>query len=53
MPHYAGSGSLLLLNVRGNRLEGSAKEVEECYSLVQLDISHNSFTGSLPVSQRW
>lgn len=45
--------SLLLLSVRGNLLEGSAREVEDCSRLVQLDISSNAFSGSLPASSKW
>ena len=36
--HAADNSSLLLLNVRGNKLEGDAKGVETCGNLVQLDI---------------
>jgi hypothetical protein len=41
----AGNSSLLLLNVRGNKLEGNPQGVEECGNLVQLDISQNRFSG--------
>lgn len=43
----------MLLNVRGNKLEGDAKGVEACGNLVQLDISQNRFSGSLPASIDW
>lgn len=49
----ADGSSLLVLNVRSNRLEGPAKEVEECTKLVQLDLSSNMLTGSLPASPKW
>jgi Leucine-rich repeat (LRR) protein len=49
----AGTSSLLLLNVRGNLLTGSPKEVEQCTELVQLDLSGNKFTGSLPATTEW
>jgi hypothetical protein len=51
--HAADNSSLLLLNVRGNKLEGNAKGVETCGNLVQLDISQNRFSGSLPASIDW
>lgn len=47
------NSSLLLLNLRGNKLEGGASVVEDCGNLVQLDISQNSFTGRLPSSTDW
>jgi hypothetical protein len=47
------NSTLLLLNVRGNRLDGDARGVEGCGGLVQLDISQNRFSGSLPVSMDW
>lgn len=49
----ADGSSLLVLNVRGNRLEGPAHEVEDCTKLVQLDLSSNMLTGSLPASTKW
>lgn len=50
---FADNSSLLLLNVRGNKLEGDARGVKECGNLVQLDISQNRFSGSLPASTEW
>lgn len=47
------NSSLLVLNLRGNKMEGPAKVVENCKGLVQLDISSNQFTGSLPASRSW
>lgn len=49
----ADNSTLLLLNVRGNQLEGDAQSVESCGNLVQLDISQNKFTGDLPASTEW
>lgn len=39
--------------MRGNKLEGDAQGVKDCGNLVQLDISQNSFAGSLPASTEW
>lgn len=49
----ADDSKLLVLNVRGNRLEGSARTVESCGSLIQLDLGNNQFTGPLPASVDW
>lgn len=50
---FAENSTLLLLNVRGNQLQGDAGAVQSCGNLVQLDISQNHFAGSLPVSSDW
>ncbi|KAF6265314.1 hypothetical protein COO60DRAFT_1039404 [Scenedesmus sp. NREL 46B-D3] len=47
------ASKLLVLNLRGNQLSGSAAVVEACGSLVTLDVSHNGFTGPLPASEQW
>jgi hypothetical protein len=53
LPGPSGESALIKLNVRSNLLSGSAAEVEKCTNLIQLDISHNLFTGSVPASRRW
>jgi hypothetical protein len=52
VPH-ADNSTLILLNVRNNKLSGRATPVESCGNLVQLDISLNAFTGDLPASTDW
>jgi hypothetical protein len=47
------NSSLILLNVRNNKLSGSAGAVASCGNLVQLDISQNGFSGPLPASTDW
>jgi Leucine-rich repeat (LRR) protein len=44
---------LLSFNIRRSGLSGNASVLEKCHNLVQLDISHNNFTGQLPASRHW
>lgn len=50
---HGDNSTLLLLNLRANRLSGNATSLERCGSLVQLDISANNFSGVLPASSDW
>lgn len=50
---HTGGSNLLQFNVRANLLEGSAAPLEACTGLVQLDISDNGFSGTLPAGPGW